>query len=175
MMIKGSLMHRMRYDYYVDEDAFLDDPDSHPTGPPTVNLGYVEKDNGAEIPLGLFNDPCMSELSAIIFSCTATWGKLSAMSTNTKKQTEVSSLWATPPDGVPQKRLCDAAEHEETIRDGLQVYHNPHAKYPLPPSVFRAPRVVQDYVDFRSGEWVHEGRTDALLFRQVYTTLKSTD
>jgi hypothetical protein len=40
------------YDHYVDEDAFLENPGLYPDGlPPTVHLGHVEKDNGAEIPL----------------------------------------------------------------------------------------------------------------------------
>lgn len=160
------------YDYYVDEDAFLNDPDAYPGGPPGINLGFVEKDNGAEIPLGIFNDPSMSEISAIIFSCTATWGKLSAMSSNPSTNTQVTSLWATSPDGAPEKRRCDQSEHGENIRDGLQVYHNPFADYPLPAEVFRAPRVVQNYVDNQSGEWVYEGRTDALLYRQVWTQPK---
>jgi len=161
------------YDYYVDEDAFLEDPDAYPEGPPGINLGYVEKENGAEVPLGIFNDSSMSEISAIIFSCTATWGKLSAMSRNPATDTEVNSIWATPPDGVPEKRCCSPSEHNETILDGLQIYHNPFAKHPLPTDVFHAPRVVQNYVDSQTGEWIYEGRTDALLFRQVFTKSKS--
>ncbi len=154
------------YDYYVDEDAFLDNPDAYSEGPPGINLGHVEKENGAEIPLGIFNDPGMSEISAVIFSCTATWGKLSAMSSDPENKTMISSIWAEPPDGAPAKRRCIAAHHNESIRDGLQVYHNPYATHPLPPDIFRGPRIVQDYLDVESGEWVHEGRTDALLFRQ---------
>ena len=161
------------YDYYVDEDAFLEDPDAYPDGPPVTNLGYVQKDNGAEIPLGIFNDSGMSEVSAIIFSCTGTWGKLSAMSANPNTNAEVSSIWATPPDGVPEKRRCKSSEHDESILDGLQIYHNPFADYPLPAEVFRAPRVVQHYVDRKTEEWIYECRTDALLFRQVWTEPKS--
>jgi hypothetical protein len=153
------------YDYYVDEDIFLSNPDAYPNGPPVVNLGFVEKDNGAEIPLGIFNDSGMEEVSAIIFSCTATWGKLSAMSES--NNTLVSSLWATPPRGEPERRVKTAREHQESIIDGLQIYHNPFAKHPLSPSVFNAPRVVQHYFDHDSGLWVYEGSTDALLFRHV--------
>lgn len=161
------------YDYYVDEDAYLENPDEYPEGPPAINLGFVEKDNGAEIPLGFFNDEQLSEISAIIFSCTGTWGKLSAMSSNPATISKVHSIWATSPNGVPEKRQCSSSEHDEGILDGLQIYHNPYAKYPLPPEIFRAPRVVQHYVDRASQEWVYEGRTDALLFRQVWTNAKA--
>ncbi len=155
------------YDYYVDEDVYLDDPDKFPNGPPGISLGFVEKDNGAEIQLGIFNDPSMSEVSAIVFSCVATWGKLSAMSENPIRDVEVSSTWATPPNGVPEKRVCSSEDHNETVLDGLQVFHNPYAKHPLAPSFFRSERVVQLYLDEVTGKWIHEGDQNCLHFRQV--------
>lgn len=160
------------YDHYVDEDSFLDSPGAFPDGPPSVNLGFVTKDNGAEIPLGFFNDSTMSDVSAIVFSCLATWGKLSAMSDNPMTEATIDSLWATPPHGRPQKRHCARTEHVESVRDGLQVYHNPFANKPLPPEVFRAPRVIQHYFDSGSGEWCYEGHTEALLFRQVHASVR---
>ncbi len=160
------------YDHYVDEDAYLDNPAAFPNGPPSVKRGSVTKDNGAEIPLGLFNDSSLANVSAIVFSCLATWGKLSAMSDNPMTETTVDSLWATPPTGKPEKRHCDRAEHVESIRDGLQVYNNPYASNPLPPQVFRAPGVIQHYVDPISGDWIYEGNTKALLFRQVHARVK---
>lgn len=160
------------YDHYVDEDAYLDDPEAYPKGPPSIKLGFVTKENGAEIPLGFFNDPAMSEVSAIIFSCLATWGKLSAMSRNPDTEATIDSLWATPPDGKPERRHSTRAEYIETVRDGLQVYHNPFATKPLSPTVFRTPRVVQHYVRPDTGEWNYEGHTEALLFRQVHAQVK---
>lgn len=160
------------YDHYVDEDAYLDNPKAYPDGPPSVNLGFVTKDNGTEIPLGLFNSPEIAEVSAVVFSCLATWGKLSAMSDNPMTEAIVDSLWATPPEGKPEKRRCVRSEYVESIRDGLQVYHNPFAINPLSPHVFRAPGVVQHYVDSVSGKWVFEGHTDALLFRLVHAHVK---
>ena len=155
------------YDYYVDEDAYLDNPDKFPHGPPKVNLGFVEKDNGTEIQVGLFNDSCISEISAIIFSCVATWGKLCAMSENPINETMVSSIWGTPSNGIPEIRNCFSGDHNETVSDGLQVFHNPYAKYPLDPSFFRSERVVQLYFDKINGKWIHEGEENCLHFRQV--------
>lgn len=155
------------YDYYVDEDLFLDNPSQYPNGPPAISLGFVEKENGSEIQLGIFNDESMSEISAIIFSCVATWGKLSAMSDNPETNTQVYSTWATPPNGVPVKRRCSPKEHGETILDGLQIFHNPNARYPVDPSFFRGKRVVQTYFDDNTGEWVHEGNLENLQFRMV--------
>lgn len=155
------------YDYYVDEDAYLAEPLKFPNGPPGVNLGFVEKDNGAEIQLGLFNDPSMSEVSAIVFSCVATWGKLTAMAENPNRCVEVSSTWATHNNGVAEARICPSSDHHEIISDGLQVFHNPYAKNPLDPNFFRSKRVVQLYFNETNGEWIHEGGEDCLLFRQV--------
>lgn len=160
------------YDYYVDEDAFLDNPIAYPEGPPGINLGFVEKDNGAKISLGFFNDDQLSEISAVIFSCTGTWGKLSAMSSNPATTTQVHSIWATAPRGAPEIRQCSPSEHKESVLDGLQIYHNPYADHPLAPEVFRAPRVVQYYFDEPNQEWIYEGRTDALLFRRVVSKCK---
>jgi hypothetical protein len=161
------------YDYYVDEDAYLNKPKAYPHGPPVVHLGTVDKENGAKIPLGIFNNKNYSEVSAVIFSCTATWGKLSAMSTNPLTNTIVASLWGTEPNGAPIRREVPRAQHHETILDGLQVYHNPFARTPLPHEIFRAPGVVQLFVDDKvSGEWVFENRGSALLYRQVRATPK---
>mgnify|MGYP001031683665 CR=1 FL=1 len=163
------------YDYYVDEDAYLDNPGKYPNGPPGVSLGHVEKDNGAEIDLGLFNDPVMSEVSAIIFSCVATWGKLSAMSSNPATDTTVISLWSTPPKGVPEKRINPAEAHDETILDGLQIFHNPHAKHPLPPDFFKATRVVQLYFDMATNSWINEEALNCLQYRMTLTQPKSLE
>ena len=161
------------YDYYVDEDVYLDNPSLYPKGPPTVQLGFVTKDNGSEVPLGFFNDAGMEEISAILFSCTATWGKLSAMCDSPDKMTQVWSTWATPPDGVPEKRLLWVKDHAETVIDGLQIYHNPNARHPLDPRVFRGERVVQHYYCEDADEWVYEGRTDALLTRGTLSLFTS--
>jgi hypothetical protein len=163
------------YDYYIDEDVYLESPERFPNGPPGVSLGHVEKENGAEIPLGFFNNSAISEISAIIFSSTATWGKLSAMAINDTTNKIVSSIWATPPNGVPERRQCRPSEHGENILDGLQIFHNPYADYPLKPEIFRAERVVQQYLDKETGEWIREGNTNSLLYRQVMNITESVN
>jgi len=153
------------YDHYVDEDVFLDNPEKYPNGPPSVNLGYIEKDNGSEIDLGLFNSPKMSEVSAVMFSCVATWGKVSAMAINEDGGGIVRATWATPPNGKPEARFFKPQECSETILDGLQIFHNPYATYPVAPEVFRSEGVVQFYLDESTGEWVHESSSNHLQSR----------
>jgi hypothetical protein len=95
------------------------------------------------------------------------------MSTNPLTNTVVVSLWGTEPHGAPVRREVPRLQHPETILDGLQVYHNPFAKIPLPREVFRASGVVQLYVDDTApGTLVFENRGSALLYRQVRITPK---
>lgn len=157
------------YDRYLDEDAFRENPAAHPNGVPEVSLGSITKDNGAKIRLGIFNDESFSTISAVVFSTTATWGKLSAMSKDASAQeVTVQSNWATPPDGAPRRRVCSALEHDETVLDGLQVFHNPHARFPLSPEAFRAPRVVQHFLNRESSTWVWENWNNTLWSRNAF-------
>lgn len=162
------------YDYYVDEDAFLDNPSAFPDGPPGVNLGRVYKNSGAPIELGLFNNAKMSSISAIVFSCVASWGKLSAISNNEQMDVMVNSVWSVPPTGALVKKRLRREDHFEEIHDGLQIFHNPYADNPLNPEVFRRNRVIQHYIDQSSGDWVYENSNDALHYRQTILLPRKT-
>lgn len=158
------------YDHYVDEGAYQKDPKAFPNGPPTRHLGFVTKDNGADIQLGFFNDDRMRHISAVLFSCTATWGKVDSLSAQTKgRRTIVQTVWGSDPDGRPAMRAGYAEEIGETLTDGLQIYHNPYALNPLDPSAFRRHGVVQNYLDESAGRWVEEELNRSLFSRFVMT------
>lgn len=148
------------YDNYIDEDAYNASPSDYPNGPPSVELGTVEKNNGASIELGVFCDDQWSEVSAVIFSCVATAGKAIALS-NRPTLGFISSVWGGP--NGPYPKVVRAGTASEDISDGLQVFHNPHAKIPLDTSIFRREGVVQHF--FYEGDWVHESRENCLHFR----------
>jgi hypothetical protein len=157
------------YDQYVDEPAYTANPEKYPNGPPIVKLNFVRKENGSEIELGLFNDDRMQEISAIIFSCTATWGKINALAPESPDiHTTIMSSWYSEPFGDLISRNGTPSEVCETITDGLQIYHNPNALYPLPPNVFRRKGVIQEYFDFGTNEWICEEAKNHLVFRWVY-------
>lgn len=153
------------YDHYIDEEAYLRSPNSFPGGIPISQLGYVTKDNGAEIPLGLFNDDTCSDISAVIFSNTATWGKISAMTHDSTMIKHVQWVWASEPDGSPM--LLTNNEHVENLTDGLQIFHNPYAKHPLSLETFRRKGVVQYYIDKSTNQLLAEETNRCLYFRQV--------
>lgn len=135
------------YSDYVNEDVYLDNPELYPDGPPNQFLDYITKDNGAEIPLGYFCDEQYENISAVIFNCNATWGKVVALANKDNPNGQISSVWAVPPEGHPKGFVCKPSEYKENIQDGLIIFHNPYAKNPLSPSVFRRERVVQFFPD----------------------------
>ena len=156
------------YDDYVDEEAFKRNPGMYPFGPPSVSLGTITKDNGSDIELGFFNSTIMEEISAVIFSCTATWGKLSALATSPRKEAIFNSM-RHDENGVPQITTgVTRANYSESILDGIQVYHNSFAKYPLPTFLFRRKDVVQHFYDEKKNKWVHEGLAGSLAWRQTF-------
>lgn len=153
------------YDYYVDEDAYRKSPEKYPNGPPGVQLGTVRKDNGVDVPLGIFCNDQWREVSAVLFSCVATWGKVDAMAKDSMIPAVIFSSWGGVPNGTPQRRSAPRGVYAETLEDGLQVFHNPYAAYPLDPNTFRRPGVVQHYRDTATGDWVHEEVDRCLHFR----------
>lgn len=153
------------YDYYVDEEACLNNPEKYPDGPPSRHLGFVEKDNGTEIELGAFTDDGCREISAVIFSCTATWGKVDAMTANPSISRIFHTIWGSPPSGAPVVRSVPASEYTETLFDGLQVYHNPYALNPIDPKVFRRDGVVQVFGDPKTKTLHWEGEESCLMYR----------
>jgi hypothetical protein len=160
------------YDYYIDEEEYLQNMDKFPNGLKAKNLGCVYKDNGSPIELGLFNDPQMHEISAVIFSCTATWGKVSALCSNPKLQSVFISVWSNGPNGEPVPVIEPRENYTETLVDGLQIYHNIYTSKPLDPAVFRRWGVVQHYFDFSKNKWVYEGTKGCLQFRTVFHLFK---
>lgn len=158
------------YDFYVDEEEHMKHPERYPNGPAGKELGVIFKDNDAPIKLGLFMDDELAGISAIIFSCTATFGKLRALSRN-PGIVVFRSVWADGPDGAIIQKAEKGKDYEESLVDGLQIYHNPCARNPLSPKIFRGQGVVQHYFDFGSREWVYEGMESCLMWRHAHTLI----
>lgn len=156
-------MRALLYDDYVDETAYFRNPEAFPNGPPSVQLQFVDKDNGASIELGIFNNDSWSEISAVMFSCVATWGKAVAMSTQPRIGMVVAS-WGTDESGRSEMRTASIGRPSENISDGLQVFHNPFARRPVPLEVFRRKGVVQHFFSPEHG-WTQENYDDCLQWR----------
>ncbi len=156
------------YEHYIDEEEYLKNPASFPDGLQAKRLSHVYKDNGSLIELGLFNNKNMHEISAVFFSCTATWGKISALCENAELQSYFMSVWSNGLNGESIPVTGRRENYVERLVDGLQIYHNKHASNPLDPATFRREGVVQHYYDFSKEEWVYEGTTGCLQWRTVF-------
>ena len=140
------------YDYYIDEqDAFAGEV-LHYSPFPVKTLGKVKKDNGSDVCLGLFNSPKMKEISAVIFSCTATMGKLRALVSKKSGFNIFSYHWMTPGGQIGYNSLVG----DECLGDGLMVFHNPFAEIPLLQDPLEIPGVSHYYFDI-------EGKNDYVI------------
>jgi hypothetical protein len=130
------------YGYYVDEQESINDPSKVSEMKPQ-RLWVVRKDNGVELPLGIFTDASHAHISAVVFNSSATWGKLRALCDDPYPFIYFSACRFDP-------RMADMfvfrgakAIYQETLFDGLRVYHNPHATHPLDWRVFQVPGAFQ--------------------------------
>ena len=155
------------FDYYADEDAYKRNPGAYPDGPPKISLGFVEKDNGSKINLGIFETADYQEISAVIFSTTATWGKVEAMSKNTNVERYISSVWYDERLGSPTQTSTSSTLYSERIQDGLMVFHNPYAQNPLDPKMFAVDGITQIFADKVTRKITHQRNGSVLMHRQV--------
>lgn len=158
------------FDYYVDEEEYLSRSDKS-NGLTGNKIDRVLKDNGSPVDVGIFVRGLMPEVSAIIFSSTATMGKVRALSSDPNPNIEFTALRLNPSSDKPHIIREKKHSYNETLLDGLRVYHNPNALHPIDPSYFRRKEIFQSYMDLHTGEWEHDQDEGQLLFRNVHTTL----
>ena len=128
------------YDFYLDEEEYFKNPEKFPNGLREKRLYTVKKPNGSEIELGFFLDDRASEISAVLFNPIATWSKVQSMKKN--KLGVFAHTWITQ-----DHKMIQTINEEELIEDGLFIFHNPYAKYPLDKKVFQKDRICQVFMD----------------------------
>ena len=119
---------------------------NHKNGKYEFKKNIIKPDTNSEIPLGLFNNNSMENISAILFSCTITLGKLTSLSKsiNNSKLNMQQILNVRHDDEFPNYKIQDVnPENPEELSDGLFIFHNPFAKNPLPFSVFEKSNAIQ--------------------------------
>ncbi|MDI6449388.1 hypothetical protein [Anaerobaca lacustris] len=152
------------YDYYVDEEQTVSGRLVFNIPVPAYPLGTVTKPSGASVELGVFSDSRCEDISAVIFSCTATWGKVRALAKNEGQHVGFRAV-RLDSTGRPYAVGAWKDQYEETLLDGLQIYHNPYARHPLPFDLLKADGVVQHYWDPGAHLWVVEGIEKSLAWR----------
>ncbi len=155
--------------YYVDEERYI------ATGGREGRLEGKEllqafKSNGSPVTLGLFTTPVYKEISAVIFNGCATIGKVRALSTDTSYGVIFTALRLNPASDQPYIIKQPKRLYQESLLDGLRIYHNPFAEHPLDPALFRRPGVFQWY--FQGDERIVEQYEGQLLARSVCTLIR---
>lgn len=164
------------YSDYANDDVYLDNLELYSGGPSNKHLDYIIIDNGAEVPFGFFCNKQYETISAVIFNCNATWGKVVALANKNNPNGQIISTWDAPPKGQPTYIICKSSEYKENILDGLIIFHNPYAKNPPSPCVFRGDRVVQFFPDYKSMTLLEENYNNFLHSKNVIiTNYKDTD
>lgn len=125
----------------------------------------IKPETTSEIPIGIFQDKKYEEISAIVFSCTVTLGKLTslAISKNPIHPTNFVLNIRHDTDHPHYKIQIVSQEVPEELTDGLFVFHNPNAKNPLPKSVFEGSNAIQ--VSVKGGAIEFSGKNLPLVAR----------
>jgi hypothetical protein len=123
--------------------GLLYDPksDTYVKGKEITKLGTT-----AGIQLGIFQSEDMKCVSAILFSCTITLGKLASLAiSNPGIGHPTNYVFLVRHDyESPHYRIQEVSpENPEDLFDGLFVFHNPNADHKLPWSLFAATSAIQ--------------------------------
>lgn len=130
-----ALLYGLYYD--VNEDSY-------------VEKTSIKKPNtSSDIPIGIFNDKKFENISAIIFSCTVTMGKLESMAISNSKFSlnQVYNIRRDNTDNrIPYKLQKVSSEHPELLSDGLFIFHNPNAVNKLEIDTFESTNATQYFI-----------------------------
>ncbi|MFK9118340.1 hypothetical protein ABEI56_05030 [Peribacillus castrilensis] len=111
----------------------------------------IKNGTEAEIELGLFYKEAYKNISAVIFSCTTTIGKITATVLSENENYDTNKVYCLYQDledsKVPYKLNIVTTDTPEFLQDGLFVIHNPGAKNPLNLNYFNNPAITQIFVN----------------------------
>ena len=155
------------YDFYLDEEEYIKDPKKFPNGLIDKRLYTVEKSNGSEIELGFFLDDRASEISAVLFNPVATFTKVQNMRED--KVGLFAHQWLSK-----DYSMYLTKDAQELIEDGLFVFHNPYAKYPLDRNLFKRERICQVFMD-KDSLWIEREFGEKHLFGRITMGIKLVD
>lgn len=127
----------------------------------------VQKKPGMDLNIALFTKPGMEEISAIFFSTAATFSKVKALSNST--HTVLFNAVRYREDQTQHVEFINELQgtYEESIFDGLQVFFNPFAKYPLNPELFNEKEVLLHFYDINSKSYDLQIPDRFLYFRRA--------
>ena len=152
------------YGIYVDEESTIEYGADELIRYP---ISAVFKNESTTIPVGLFTTEEYKDVSAVIYSSLATWGKIKALADNPKDIAVYHTLHAHNRKSlVPEIRTTTKAEYKENIADGIHIIHNPFAEHAIQTSTFHHERIAQYFVEQNGGISI-KAPEDFLLLRQI--------
>ncbi|MFJ5467150.1 glycosaminoglycan attachment site [Pectobacterium sp. CHL-2024] len=153
------------YGLYHDEDATLK------SGSDTMisyNVNAAIKNENTNIDMGLFSTPEFHDVSAVIYSSLATWGKIRALADNPSAMTVFTTYTPNGESLFPKIQQTMKSDYVEHLLDGLYVLHNPFASKPLSKEILRHPRIAQVFVE-SDGNVNFDAPDDFLLLRHLHS------
>lgn len=156
------------YGLYHDEDATRHDADKVVS----YNVSAAAKSATVDVPMGMFCEPTYPEVSAVIYSSLATWGKIRALADAPSAKTIYQTFHRKENDLLPEVRSALKKNYNEHLLDGLHILHNPFARFPIPNGTFSHPRLAESRVT-PDGELLTEAPDDFLLVRTLCSVEKA--
>lgn len=124
------------------------------------------------VPVGLFNSDKYSGISAILYSCTTTLGKLTSLakSAGYDSMNEVYNLRRDYEDSrIPYKLQHVDSSSPELLTDGLFLFHNPYAQSKLDIKCFEDTNITQFFGE--DGRLVNTSNTCPIVCRLNFTSM----
>lgn len=129
-----------------------------------VEVPVALKNGSIPLSLGIFTSSAYKEVSAVIFSTTATIGK-AITQTSLPKAVRCSRYHEVRGLVVEVK---DNSKHFETHIDGLQIHHNPYAEIPLSLEAFDSYEITHYYYDTVSKTIDNQQKSYTLISRNIW-------
>ncbi|MFG0787842.1 hypothetical protein [Delftia tsuruhatensis] len=134
-----------------------------------LKQGSIKKPGSdAPIQIGNFLDGKLSHISAVIFSCTATLGKLTSLAISKDEgYLKINSVINIRHDtDIPYyKAHIVSSANPEYLSDGVFIFHNPFAKNPVSREVFKNTNVINVDYDIDHGCLCFDGNNLPIVSR----------
>lgn len=158
------------YGLYYDEAA----TPPHADKVVSYNVSAAAKTETVDVPLALFCDDRFADVSAVIYSSLATWGKVRALADNPSASTVYTTFHPNGANIHAEIRRALKRDYRENLFDGTYVFHNPFATRPISRGVLSHPRLAEIHVA-PDGELNIDAPDDFLLVRSLNTFASTED
>lgn len=135
----------------------------------------IMKDSGVEFPLGMFCDDRYAEVSAVLFSTTATWSKVRALSADPEEHTLFRAERYNAYSTIPLVTVAKKPQYRETLLDGLTLCLNPFAANPFDISPFLNREIAIESWHRESQSYICDTPHEWLIRRFCFTTQPTTE